>query len=356
MISMKKTLFFSIPLLVGVLALSGCSLPGTSPSGTGAAVMKSADGGKTYAPKVTIDAKTTIAPANILSFVFEAGNPKRITVGTRENGIFMSENGGDTWKKMNFPPTKTYGLVADWSRPERLYAAGEWEGRGKLYRSDDRGGKWDEVYAEPNTGTVVTALIQHPKNASTLYVGTSAGVIIRTTDGGLTWGNLPGAETAILSFAFDAGGETLYALTSGKGLLRSKNGGDSFEAIPGAGSSRRSTTLSLPKVTSLAIDPSRSGTFYAGTEKGLFRSRDFGDAWEELPVIESSKEFSVRAVAINPKNSNEIMYSSALAIYKSIDGGTNWSVYQLKANRAAGMIKYDSSDPNVIYLGLRTFN
>lgn len=340
-------------MIVAVLALSGCSLPGGSSSEKGAAVMKSTDGGKTYVPQVTVDAKTTIASANVLSLVFEAGNAKRLTLGTRENGIFVSDDGGESWRKLDFPPIKTYGLVSDWSRPERLYATGEWQGRGKIYRSDDRGMKWEEVYAEPNTGTVVTALAQSPRSSSTLYAGTSAGVVNRTTDGGLTWESLEGVDALALSFVFDADGSIFYILTSGKGIARSKDGGASFEVIPGK--SRSSVTKSLPEITSLAIDPLRSGTLYAGTKNGLFRSVDFGDAWEEVPVIESAKKFPIRSIAVNPKNSREIVFNAALAVYKSIDAGTNWSVYQLDSSRAIGTLRYDPTDSNVIYLGLRTF-
>lgn len=341
-------------LAVSTLLLSGCSFPGTSSSKGGAAVLKSTDGGKTYAPKVTIDAKTTFAPADIVSFAFESGNSKRIFVGTRENGIFTTENGGEVWKKMNFPPTKTYGLVSDWNRPDRLYASGEWQGRGKIYKSDNRGEKWEEIYSEPNTGTTITALIQSPRNASTIFVGTSAGVMMRTTDGGLTWGNLESVEAPVLSFAFDTSGDVLYALLSGKGMVRSRDGGATFEEIPGK--SERSVTKSLPTVTALAPDPSRNGTLYAGTEKGLFRSADFGDSWEEISILESSKKFSIRAIAINPRNSNELVYSAALALYKSIDGGKTWSVTQLDGSRAAGFLRYDPFDFATIYAAFRTFN
>ena len=177
-----------MPLVFAVLSLSGCSFPGANSSGSGSSVMKSTDGGKTYVPKVTIDQKTTIAPADILSFAFESGNAKRITIGTRDNGLFTSENGGDVWRKITFPPTKTYGLVADWSTPTRLYATGDWQGRGKIYRSEDRGAKWEEIYTEPNTGTVITMLAQNPEHPETLYAGTSNGVVCWTTDGGETWG------------------------------------------------------------------------------------------------------------------------------------------------------------------------
>ncbi len=349
---MKRIVFASV-VAFAAFSLSGCSFPGSSQTGSGPAILKSVDGGKSYSPKVSIDAKTSISSAEILSFVFEIGNPKRITIGTKSDGVFVSENGAETWRKLNFPPTKTYGIVSDWSRPERLYATGEWQGQGKLYRSDDRGGKWTEIYTEPNGGTVLTALAQSPKNPSMLFVGTSTGALLRTDDAGLTWENLPKAEAPILSFSFDSAGETLYALVSGKGIARLRDNGKKLDMLPGQ--SRETVTLSLPAVTSIATDPERSGTVYAGTAKGLFKSLDFGDAWTELPILESSKKFPIRAIAINPKNSNEIVYSAALAIYKSVDGGQSWSVYQSKGNRAAGVLRYDPSDPNGVYAGYRSF-
>ncbi|QQS15725.1 MAG: hypothetical protein IPK84_05195 [Candidatus Moraniibacteriota bacterium] len=349
---MRKFLL-AIPFVLVVLSLSGCSFPGASSSGGGSAILRSSDGGKTYMPKVTIDAKKTIASADILSLAFEASNPSRLILGTRENGIFVSDNGGDVWRQLVFPPTKTYGLVADWSNPAVLYATGVWQNRGKIYRSEDRGAKWDEIYTEPNTGTVVTLLAQDPKHPETLYAGTSAGIIFRTTDSGKTWGSLQGIDAPALALSFDVAGDTFYVLSSGKGLFRSRDGGATFDAIPGK--SKSSVTKTLPEATSIATDPSRSGMLYVGTKSGLFRSKDFGDTWEEVSVIESSKKFPIRSIAINPRNSNELLYGAALAVYKSTDNGTTWSTYQLNASRAAGTIRYSPSDSNSIYLGLRTF-
>lgn len=362
-----KKIFLAVSLFAMIFVLSGCSFPGTSSKVAGSSILKSLDGGKTFVPKVTIDAKTTIAPANIVSFVFETGNSNRITIGTQENGIFVTENGGDAWRKLVFPPTKTYGLVSDWSEPARLYATGEMQGRGKIYRSEDRGAKWDEIYVEPNNGTVVTALVQSLKNPQILYAGTSTGVIIRTIDGGSTWKNLKGVGSPILSMVFDPAGDTLYLFLSGKGLFRSQDGGENFVPLPEeklADTSRRSIPVpgssgisgSNSSVTSFVVDSSHSGSLLIGTGSGLFRSSDFGSSWSELNIIGSSKKYPIRGVAINPKNSNEIFYSAAFAIYKSIDGGVNWSVYQLNSSRSAGMIKYDPVDSSKIYLGFRTFS
>lgn len=355
---MKRLFFLAVPLALGALSLSGCSFPGVNPSGGGSAILKSTDGGKTYAPapKVTIDAKTTIASADILSVAFEMNNPDHLIVGTRDNGIFASENAGDSWRKINFPPTKTYGLVSDRSNSSRLYATGDWQGRGKIYKSEDRGVKWDEIYTEPNTGTVITMLAQNPKRPETLYAGTSTGVILRTTDGGKTWGNLQSVNAPAFALSFDSAGDVFYVLSSGRGIFRSRDGGVTLDAIPGkSDSSVMSTTKTLPEVTSLTVDPSQSGMLYAGTKNGLFRSRDFGNSWEEVPIIESSKKFPVRSIAVNPHNSRELFYGAALAVYKSVDGGSTWSVYQLNANRSVGTIRYSPSDSNILYLGLRTF-
>ncbi len=364
---MKKTIVSIGVLFVFVLTFSGCSLPlpGRSAAPSGPSVMKSIDGGKTYEPKVTISEKATIAPANILSFVFETGNANRITIGTADNGLFATDNAGDTWTKLNFPPTKSYGLIADRSRPERLYASGVFNGRAKLYRSDDRGLNWDEIYTEPSNGTIITALAQDPRDASVIYIGTSAGVIVKTSDAGITWKNLKSEASPVLSFTFDASGSVFYVLFSGKNIFLSKDGGANIEPVKvkeidtkkdERKSSDSSVITTLSGIVSLTVDPSQSGVVYAGTKSGLFRSTDFGSSWKEVNIIASSKKFPIRGIAIDPKDSNRIIYSSALAVYQSTNGGLNWSTYQINANRTAGIIRYSPMDSSVVFLGFRMYN
>ena len=83
--------------------------------------------------------------------------------------------------------------------------------------------------------------------------------------------------------------------------------------------------------------------------------RSGGDSWNAMNLIESSKAFAIRSIAINPKNSKEIMYSSAKALYKSTDSGVRWATFQLDTAKEISVLKYDVADPVKIYAGLRSF-
>jgi photosystem II stability/assembly factor-like uncharacterized protein len=349
-----KKLLWTLP--AAALVLSGCSFPGTGsgPSAQSSSLLKSSDGGRTFEAKSRIDDRTDISSVEVLSMAFDPQDPKRIFIGTAEDGIFATEDGAERWKKLDYAPGKVYGLTVDAKNPRRLFATGEWQGRGEVYRSDDGGGKWEKVYSEAGDGTAVASLAQSRSNPDTLYVGTSGGAVVKTTDGGATWRNVglgaDGGRGPVVAIAFDAfRDETVYFAVRGQGVFLTEDGGRTVVSLR----ERMQGTVASNNVFAFATDPGRSGTAYVGTDRGLFRSADFGKTWTEIDVLDGSKRFAIRAVAINPKNPDEIMYGAGAAVYKSTDGGTRWSTARLMGDKVGGVMKYDPVDPSVVYIGLR---
>jgi photosystem II stability/assembly factor-like uncharacterized protein len=357
-------------LLFGVGVLSGCSAPAglKSTGSTAISLIKSVDGGTTFETKDTVTAQQTLG-AEVLSLLVDKGQTSRVFVGTRTDGIYMSENSGDVWTKLNFPLTKVYGLVQDPTSPNVLYASGIWQDRAKLYRSEDSGNNWKEIYTEPANGPVITALAHHPQHSGELVVGLSTGVLVRTENGGQSWINIPKLSGAVIQLTFDpAHADWLYAV-SGKKLFQSKDHGQTFANLSvqvseaekkkhtSDGNQAVNNLLGIgASVMTVAFDPTSSGVLYVGTEKeGIWKSVNSGVDWEALNVLESSKQYPIRAVAVNPFNSRELVYSGAQAIYKSTDGGTNWSTYQLNTKNTIGSVVYDPSQQGVLYLGFRAF-
>jgi photosystem II stability/assembly factor-like uncharacterized protein len=348
-----KKIFWIFPLML--LVLSGCSLPGMEGSGQqGGSVLKSVDGGQTFESKVKIDDTSNIASVEVLSMVINPQNSQNIFLGTRDHGIFVTEDGGEHWKKLNYLAKKVYGLTMDAQNPKRIFATGEWQNQGRIYRSEDAGVTWKEIYTEPSGGTVMLSLAESSVNPSTLYAGTSNGVVVKTTDGGETWSNVAletGLNQGMISaIVFDVSqSETVYFVARNRGLFMTRDGGRTVTDL------REATRETVGGATVLALtpDPVRSGTVYAGTDKGLFRGTDFGQTWTEVSIIESSKQFPIRSVAVNPRNSGEIMYNAAVTLYKSTDGGAHWSTHRLPGSRVAGVMTYDPADPSVVYIGLR---
>ncbi|HXI29682.1 MAG TPA: hypothetical protein VNG89_14685, partial [Vicinamibacterales bacterium] len=137
-------------------------------------VFRTADGGATWQRTLFVDENTGCS-----EIAMDPGNPRILFAGmwqleihtwARESGgpgsgLFMSRDGGVTWKKLTGHglPSKPVGKVMPaiaHSNPNRVYAAIEtgdgipWKGqdteRGQLFRSDDGGETWKMVNADRN--------------------------------------------------------------------------------------------------------------------------------------------------------------------------------------------------------------
>ncbi|HEX8974679.1 MAG TPA: YCF48-related protein, partial [Patescibacteria group bacterium] len=337
---MKKILI-TTTLATATLVLSGCSLAAplssTKNPMASATFIKSADAGTTWQPKIKIDDKKTIAGINVLSMAINPQNTSVIYIGTESNGLFMTKDGGETWSQVAFAD-KAYGLAFDPSNPDIMYGSGVFNGRAKIFKRLQEGQEWKEVYTEPSDGTTISSIAVDRVNSQVIYAGTSEGVIIKSTDGGSTWVNLKKATGPITNIAFDAANDYhVFFAVFQTGVLETTDGGKSINDI----SSKIDTTGHTSSVFTLVTDPVLGGVVYAGTGRGIFR-RNGGDTWTSVNIIESSKAFPIRSIAVNPRNSREIIYASAKAIYKSTDGGSTWSTIQLDTSKDISVLKYDS--------------
>lgn len=363
-------------VLIGLaMVLSGCTIklpfnvgvaPGTDdPSDVfgrkpqAASIWKSADAGQTFEVKSRVDDTQTITKADVLSLSFHPNDSNIIYISTIDHGIFKTTDEGEYWEQIVFPPKKIYSFILDKSRPdERMFASGSVNGLGKIFRTEDGGETWQAIYTEPGNQVVITILAQHPRDTNVLFAGTSAGTVVKSTDGGETWRNVGGVlEGPITEIGFDAVRPmSLYAFSIGQKLYFSEDGGVTW-GDPGVqlDSFNSSTTSTPQSLLSITADPIVSGRVYGSKMGGLYRSNDFAKTWEKINVIESAEKFPVRALAINPSNSEELVFTSGSAFYKTKNGGETWSVTDLYIDRGVSVLAYDPRDPAVIYMALRKF-
>jgi photosystem II stability/assembly factor-like uncharacterized protein len=350
---MKKITLLSF-LLLAVLVLSGCGT--TAPAEIVYSlntVLKTTDGGTTWKMASEDNTNKTIIIPEILSLELDALDSEKVFAGTEKDGLFFSADGGKGWTKLDFPLTRIFGLAVARGDSKIVYASGLLKERGKIYKSLDEGLTWKEIYSEPANGTVISSLAMSPKSQDTLYAGTSEGMIIKTIDGGKTWKNLTKASGPVTTIGFDRADDSdIYFLVWNNTVLRTKDGGGKFDDL----SKNITTGFFDGKPFFLATDPNITGRVYAGMSNGFLGGTKLGDKFEALNVIESSKKFPIRALAVNPQNSNELVYTSAQAIYKSTDGGKTWATTQLDTTRTGSQLKYDPRVSSTIYLGLRKVN
>jgi photosystem II stability/assembly factor-like uncharacterized protein len=163
-------------------------------------------------------------------------------------------------------------LVIDPLRPSIL-----WHGRGRIYKSTNRGDLWTAV-SEPFTGQC-TALGVSPLNSDVVYAGSNRGELKVTTDGGAHWTDrtdAPGTvNRAITDFALSPTDPAVaYMAVSGfytNHVFKTTDGGATWADI-GRG---------LPDipVNALAIHPDDEKIIYAGTDIGMFITIDGGATW-----------------------------------------------------------------------------
>ena len=279
------------------------------------------------------------------------GNPLLYYAATASGGVWMSNDGGTSWKSVfDDQPISSIGSIAVAPSDANVIYVGSGEAniRGNvaagngIYKSIDGGKTWNHVWdQEGQIGTMVV----HPRNADIAYaavLGHAFGPnaergVYRTRDGGRTWQQVlkKDAETGASDVAIDPSNpNTLFAglwqarrfpwdLQSGgpgSGLYVSHDGGDNWKAM---------TEHGLPggiwgKV-GVAVAPSDGRRVYALIESekgGLFRSDDGGDSWD---LVSASRALRQRAwyystITVHPANPNEVWFPQ-VPMLRTIDGG-----------------------------------
>ena len=342
-----------------VFVFSACSSSSSTTSGTTkqtGSFVKSFDGGKNWENKVKIDDKNNIGLANVLSVAISQKDGNIIYIGTEKNGLLVTRDGAEKWEKLVFPLTKIYGLAIDKNDDQVVYASGVLDKRAKIFKSINGGKDWIEIYTEPANDSMISSLEISKKNPSVLYCGTSDGVILKTADGGQSWKNIFKVGGPIVSIAFDAANDNaVYFGVSGGSIFATLDGGGKTEDLGKINLSdiSKGSSISGFSTYSVEADPIVSGVVYLGTGSGMFKGSDFGKKWEEVNILESSKKFPIRAIAVNPQNPKDMLYSNSQVIYRSIDGGANWFTFQLNTDKVVQVMKYNPFDVNIIFAGLR---
>lgn len=116
-----------------------------------------------------------------------------IAGGFNVDGIRRSVNSGQTWERaLNDPDFRRMFFISDAIVPDptstRSFVAARGEGGNTLYRSADNGATWDSVSSVPQaiTSRICTITVR-PDSAQQILLGCKGGIIMRSSDSGLTW-------------------------------------------------------------------------------------------------------------------------------------------------------------------------
>jgi len=276
------------------------------------------------------------------------------------NGLYYTYNAARGWNQVPGLPKETVNDVqVDPKNKCLIYVAI----LNRLYSSSDCARTWKEIYVDNNQGVQVTAITIDHYNPHNLYIGTSRGDIIKSIDAGAYWRTIKRLDKGIAYLAMSPSDSRLLYLATVENKIFSFTSNVNTNADNSADIEKNFavdnwTDLNLVlkdfklsnNFKDLIVSPSDDKIFLA-TDKMILRSADKGITWENIKLIQPEKDAVINALAVNPKNSQEIYYVTNTTFFRSEDGGVSWKTKDLSTERAGRDLVIDFNNPSVLYLG-----
>jgi len=278
--------------------------------------------------------------------------------------VFKSTDGGVNWQMLDgvSPDVPITRLALDPGDPQKVYALGH----GGVFYSADGGttwNRWDETFKT----AVYTFFYEHafaPDDPQTMYVGTYAGGVIKSVDGGRNWFEVNGLrhQGTVLGNSYGTAldpsdPDTMYATTIG-GVFKTTNGGEAWRFI-GQGV--------FQHLRQIAIDPTDPQRLYLGGDSQTFyTSDDGGETWTRVPLATAAQSGAVLlppgsdvqfpAIAVDPYSPNRVLVAVYRApdtpLLRSTDYGQTWHTPSLGFQAAAYALAFHPTQPGTVYAGL----
>jgi photosystem II stability/assembly factor-like uncharacterized protein len=257
-------------------------------------------------------------------------------------GFFKSVDGGHRWRES--PELKNealHSLTQSDSNPSVLIV-GTFNG---IFRSDNSGDSWTQLPTYNTPGLVhVESLAIDPRTPSTIYAGTWY-LPYKSTDGGQSWKSIKNGiidDSDIFAIDIDPRDPNHVIASACSGIYETVNAGDSWTKVQGIPSQSRRTRA-------IVQHPSIAGLVFAGTTEGFWRSERGGkaDSW----MVTTSRQLEINSIAIHPSRPQTIYIgTNNYGVMVSTDGGKNFiPTNGGYSGRFANVIVADRETPNRLY-------
>ena len=235
--------------------------------------------------------------------IWHQTNDLKIIGSVYNNAFYRSTNRGQSWSAADAGIDEDGPFISRLANspqePDRLYAVGT----NGLWVSDDFGASnwtnrsvginwtsgdvtsWHLVEVSPaNNSVIYCGASNSPENGLAFYASTNKGTSF-TEGKAYTIRDLPYYFRSITPHPNEEGTVFIsYAAYGVPKILRSKDYGQTWEDLTGYGATGTSSSNGFPEVpcNCLLIFPEHPNQLWAGTDIGIFQSKDSGATWEIL--------------------------------------------------------------------------
>jgi len=217
-------------------------------------------------------------------------------------------------------------------------------------------------------------------NPNVIYVGTAAGGVWKSTDGGMTWNPIfddqPVASIGAISI-FQKNPDIVWVGTGeaaprnsvsvGRGIFRTLDGGRTWKCMGLEKTEKIAKIVLHPENPDVVLVAALGATWGDSTERGVFKTIDGGKTWRKVLYV--NEKTGASDMAVDPSNPNRILVAMwehrrwpwffisggpGSGIYLTTDGGESWERLTEKNGLPAGELgrcglAFAPSRPEVVY-------
>ncbi|OGG86717.1 hypothetical protein A2V95_03760 [Candidatus Kuenenbacteria bacterium RBG_16_41_7] len=344
-----KKIFFITGALMITLIFSACSLvfvPGGGNRVIGLkGVYKSGDQGETWLAENKLEAsEATIASQNIRQLVFDIFD-SNIIYRAANDGFFISQNGADSWKKINSLPLDDFALNPK-TRGIIYFASGN-----KVFKTADNGENWTVIYTEAKANVTAVSLGISYFDTSYVYLLTSDATLLLSDDWGERWQTVAtfGKAQAKKVFVDPHNSRNIFVATQDKFYISNDQGASWQETV----FEQAKKMPGINKFKQLFFTQKPNNLIYLAAY-GILKSQDNGQSWQPVTLITQPNTVDINALGFNPQETDELYYTIGNILYHTVDNGRNWKTKTLPipAGTKVKSILVDPADTNLLYLGV----